>query len=313
MGRNPLSHDQLFKELLANFLPEFLLLVAPRQAHRLKLEHGEFLEEETLTDFPTGDRHQADLVYATETLEGTPEYVLIHIEVESRFRRAFDERMARYGLSLYLQRNISILPVALFLRGGGQPGAREIYPRVVELDAAGFWFNRYRYLAFAPSLATAEKYLARKDPLAAALAALMRYSSGSPAEHKLACLRRIVTARELTPARSFQLANIVDTYIQLDTEEEEKFLTVVTKTTEKEVRTMETVWDRALAERHEAGQKIGLVLGMRRVLLQLLQTRFGELPTDAVQRVQDCDNPEQLQQWSAGVLNAPDLRTLGLA
>lgn len=309
MERNPPNHDQLFKELLANFLPEFLLLVAPRQAHRLKLEHGEFLEGETFTDFPAGDRHQADLVYATKTLDGTPECVLIHIEVESRFRSTLDQRMARYGLSLMLRHGCSVLPVALFLRGGGRQHAREVYPRIVEFGAAGFWFNRYRYLAFAPSTAAAEKYLARKDPLAAALAALMRYASGSPAEHKLACLRRIVAARELNPARSFQLANIVDTYINLDTEEEEKFSKMITLPRDKEVRIMETVWDRALAERHKAGEAVG----MRRILLQLLETRFGSLPPQAIERIEECDNPEQLQRWSAAVLTAANLRTLGLA
>jgi hypothetical protein len=245
--RNPPNHDQLFKELLANFLPEFLLLVAPRQAHRLKLEHGEFLEGETFTDFPAGDRHQADLVYATKTLDGTPECVLIHIEVESRFRSTLDQRMARYGLSLMLRHGCSVLPVALFLRGGGRQHAREIYPRIVEFGAAGFWFNRYRYLAFAPSTAAAEKYLARKDPLAAALAALMRYASGSPAEHKMACLRRIVAARELNPARSFQLANIVDTYINLNTEEEEKFSNEDRKSDANKDRKSDANKDRRLA------------------------------------------------------------------
>ncbi len=145
----------------------------------------------------------------------------------------------------------------------------------------------------------------------------------------MACLRRIVAARELNPARSFQLAHIVDTYIHLDTEEEEKFLAMVTNAGHKVVKMMETVWDRALAERHKAGhevglqqgqeigrkqgQEVGLVLGMRRVLLQLLETRFGELPRPAVRRVEECNNPEQLQRWSEGVLTAPDLRTLGLA
>jgi hypothetical protein len=45
----------------------------------------------------------------------------------------------------------------------------------------------------------------------------------SPAEHKLRCLKGIAQTKELNPARSFQLANIVDTYIQMDAAEEEKY------------------------------------------------------------------------------------------
>ena len=316
VNRDHPNHDQLFKELLHSFLPEFLLLVAPRQAHRLKLEHGRFLDQETFADFPDGDLRRADVVYATETLDGEPELILVHIEVESRFRGDFDQRMARYGLSLFLRHKVPILPLAVFLQGGASGDSRngrEIYPRVVELDAAGFWFNRYRYLACALSRGEAEKYLTRQDPLAAALAALMPYQAGSPADHKLQCLRRILTARELSPARSFQLAHIVDTYIQLETDEEEKFRQIITDVLGKEATTMETSWDRFVAERTRHAEAIGLVLGMRRMLLRLLESRFGDLPEPVLQTVEDCQDPEQLERWSEAVLTAPDLGAMGLA
>jgi hypothetical protein len=294
--------------LLHSFLPEFLLLVAPRQAHRLKLEHGEFLRQETFTGFPGGDLRRADVVYRTETLSGRPEVVLIHVETESRFRREFDRRMARYGLSLFLRHDVSLLPVALFLKGGAEAEQREIYPRMVELDAAGFWFARYRYLAVALSQGKAERYLRRKDPLAAALAALMPYRSGSPAEHKLRCLRKIAAARELNPLRSFQLSNIVQKYIQLDTREEKKFQTIITDDIREEVNRMETFWERNEREWTE----IGVLRGKQQILLQLLELRFGKLPKQVTERVEACRDDAQIRRWSGDLLSAPDLESMGL-
>ena len=349
MTSDAVNHDQLFKELLYSFLPEFLLLVAPRNAHQLKLEHGHFLDSETFTDFPRGSHRRLDVVYQTETLSGAPETVLVHVEVEARYRRDFDRRMAHYGLSLHLRTGNPVLPIALLLKGGSGDGAlvgeEGIGWKTVEMAVPGSWINRFRYLAFSLSAASAEEYLQRRDPLAAALSALMPYRQGTPAEHKLPCLRSIAQARELNPARTFQLANIVETYIHLDPAEQDKFRTRITSRREKEVRTMELTWadkmyakwrDQGLEdgrregldqgmkqgitagrrEGRKEGRKEGEQLGRReaaqRILLRQLAIRFGELPRKVVQAVEKCADLDQLERWSDQILTAPDLASMGL-
>lgn len=57
-----MTHDQLFKELLKSFLPEFMQLFYPDVAARLDFTNTPFLDKETFTDLPEGARRDADLV-----------------------------------------------------------------------------------------------------------------------------------------------------------------------------------------------------------------------------------------------------------
>jgi hypothetical protein len=263
------------------------------------------------------------VVYATETLTGHPETVLIHVEVESTYRRAFDQRMAHYGLSLHLRTGNPVLPIALLLKGGSRDGALDegggLGWKTVEMAVPGSWINRFRYLAFSLSASTAEAYLGRRNPLAAALAALMPYRAGSPADHKLECLRGIAAARGLDAARSFQLANIVENYLQLEATEQDRFRKQIIESGDTEVQRMELLFDRMLRQRHDEGLKQGRDLGLkqgmlegaRQTLLRLLQLRFGPLPEAVTRRVASCEDFDTLQGWSEGAVHARDLGTLG--
>jgi hypothetical protein len=346
------NHDQLFKELLHNFLPEFLLLVAPRNAKNLRLEHGRFLDPTTFTDFPRGDHRHLDVVYRTKTLDGEPQTVLVHVEVEAEYRSSFDERMAEYGLSLWLRFKKPVLPIALLLKGGSRSVELEeetgIGWKTVEMAVPGSWINRYRYLAFSLSAASAEVYLNRSDPLAAALAALMPYRAGSPAQHKLDCMLRIAAGRDLNAARAFQLVNIVENYLQLEGTEEMAYKNRITEGEKKEVPEMQLLFDRMLADQFtegrkegeelglkqgqelglkqgqelglkqgqelglKQGQELGRVEGARETLLHQLQWKFGDLPSASVARIGGCTDLRQLQAWSKEVLTAPDLRAMDL-
>jgi hypothetical protein len=143
----------------------------------------------------------------------------------------------------------------------------------------------------------------------------MRYTQGPPAQHKLRCLRRIAEARDLNAARSFQLAHIVDTYLELPEQDEIKFQEMLSKDDNREVQTMMDLdWaDRLLGEGQAVGRKEGRKEEARRTLLRLLQLRFGALPTITVRRVEGCGDLDQLHTWCDGVLTAPDLKALGLA
>lgn len=53
-----MSHDQLVKEILRVFFADFLSLVLPGVARRLRLGRQEFLDKELFTDWPRGKRRR---------------------------------------------------------------------------------------------------------------------------------------------------------------------------------------------------------------------------------------------------------------
>lgn len=84
-----MPHDQLFKELLQAFFREFMELFFADVAARLDFSQVTFLDKETFTDVPQGDQREADLVAQVYTLDGEPEIILTHIEVEARRKSSF--------------------------------------------------------------------------------------------------------------------------------------------------------------------------------------------------------------------------------
>lgn len=97
--------------------------------------------------------------------------------------------------------------IVVFLRGG-PPGVevRQVVDRV-----GPFEINRFRYLALGLSQSLAEEYVDRPQPLAAALAALMRSEVWGRVERKIECLQAIRRPENLDRSQRFLLARIVNT------------------------------------------------------------------------------------------------------
>jgi hypothetical protein len=116
-------HDQLFKELLRAFFREFLELFFPGPASRLDFSQVTFLDKEVFTDVPEGALREPDLIARVQTRDGEPELILVHVEVESRRRRALAARMLEYYMLLRLRFRLPVFPVVLYLeRGAGGLG-----------------------------------------------------------------------------------------------------------------------------------------------------------------------------------------------
>ena len=113
-----MGHDQLFKEFLRAFLGSFLELFYPDVAARLDFATTHFLDKELFADRPDGPKREADVVARVETLDGEPEMVLIHVEVQQRRQADVPERMLEYYMLLRLRHRLPILPMVVYLTGG---------------------------------------------------------------------------------------------------------------------------------------------------------------------------------------------------
>jgi hypothetical protein len=198
------QHDKIFKQLLHAFLADFLRLTVPETLDRLDLSSPEFLDKELFAGGPRGRRRELDLLVRVQTVNGRP--ILIHVEVEARASPGMDERLWRYRNQIQARYETRVLTIVIYLKRGC-PG---VCLKSWENDL-GPSFPELRYVSFGFAGCLATEYLARPEPLAWALAALMNPGPLSRAELKMACLRRIAKLRGQFD--SYLLVNCVENYL----------------------------------------------------------------------------------------------------
>jgi predicted transposase YdaD len=295
------QHDKIFKQLLHAFLDDFLHLVVPETLDRLDLSSPEFLDKELFAGGPRGRRRELDLLVRVRTLKGRP--LLIHVEVEARASPEMEERLRRYRNQILARYDAPVLTILVNLKRG-RPG---VCLKAWENDL-GPSFPEHRYVSFGLAGCQAAEYLARPEPLAWALAALMDPGGLSRPELKMACLRRVAKLRGRFD--SFLLVNCIENYLELTDEEAVELEALRTRKENREVQAMAMTWSEKLEAKGEAR---GEAKGVREILLLQLAERFGPLPEGARRQVEEISSLQRLTQLAKRVLTAHSLEEMGLA
>ena len=317
------GHDQLFKDLLEEFLPDLLHIVVPEIADLLVLDDPRairFLKGEHFTDLPKGKRRQVDLLAQVPLREGSEELVLVHVEIERRASSAMGRRLARYAMALELRHARPVIPIVIYIKGGPPGIRRQVYSRRVSKQE----LLRFTYWQLSLASTSAESFLRRDEPLAWALAAVMQAGHLAPVQHCLECLTRIGDhGKHLNAAQRYLLVNCVGTYVQLDQEQEEDLMATLEEHGRRDIleiydsgitwadRKREQALARAREEGLAQGMEEGLERGMERVLLRQMERRFGELPEAVRLKVQALDS-EALEDLADRLLTATSLDDLKL-
>jgi hypothetical protein len=303
-------HDQVFKGLIGTFLPDFVTLVAPEPAARLDLSDWELLDKEIFTDWPKGRRRELDLLAEVALADGSGRTALVHVEIEARSRPEISPRLASYAMQIRLRHGRPVLPLLLCLRRG-RPGIH-LEDSALDTDLGPeLW--RFRYYSLGLERCPAEDFLVRDQPLAWALAALMRPNGLSRAQHKMACLQRIAAAR-LDELPRLLLANCVETYLELEGRDAEEWQALQAQggPEERAMRAVKLTWaEKLINQGVEEGRAQGLDL-FRQTLLKQLALRFGPLPEEVKQRVAAISSAERLSQMAEQILVARSLEEMGL-
>lgn len=300
-------HDQLFKELIGAFLPDFVTLVAPETAARLELSRWTLLDKETFTDWPKGRRRELDLLAEVALVDGGGLTALVHVEIKARSRPEMGRRLAGYYMQLQLRHGRPVLSILICLRRG-RPGVSV----ETTVDARlGLEIGRFCYYSLGLAGSSAEDFLSRDQPLAWVLAALMRCESLSRAEHKMACLRRIASA-PIADLPRFLLVNCVETYLQLEGRDAEELEALQARGNAEEMRAMKAIrmtWaEKLVAE----GIEQGVEQGVRQTLLHLLGARFGPISDEVRRRIEAIGSVERLNQIADQILFARSLEEISL-
>jgi len=303
-----MPHDQLFKELLQAFFREFMELFFPDIAARLDFARVTFLDKETFTDVPQGDQRRADLVARVYTLDGAPEIILTHIEVEARRRGSFSERMHEYYMLLKLRHRLPIFPIAIYLSpGAGGLITERLEERVFEREV-----NLFFYQAVGLPELEADDYQASDNPLAPALSALMKTSRLGKVAQKYQSVRAMARS-SVDAARKALLINVIETYLTLDASEQSEFAALMISPEGKEVRAMVSVYEqRGIDKGIEQGIEQGILRGRREVLLRQMLRKFGNLPESARGYVETVNDAEEIDRLVDQILTAATIEEMNL-
>ncbi len=183
-----------------------------------------------------------------------------------------------------------MLLIVIFLKGGKEGLAmREFVDR-----AEGIEVCRFRYVAFALGRNRSEDFVDLPQPLAPALAAMMK-SDWHPARKKLRCLQAIRRA-DIDDARRFLLVKIVELYVELDQAEAERYAAEVAKQDNEEIREMIITWEQTLAASKAEGEAKGVAKGVRNSILRILERRLESVPAWVRQKLDGIRSVERLEE-----------------
>jgi hypothetical protein len=298
-----MEHDQRFKVLIQEFLREFLGLFFPELLPYLDLSRVSWLQQEIYPYAPEGLRLTIDLLARVPLLpaaalaERPPfDAILIHVEIESADAvEPFRRRMYRYFHFLTEQHELSVLPIAVYLRVGLQGRGKDVY-EVRVLDRTPLRFE-YDYVGL-PGLEGPE-YLHQDNPLAIAWSALMRWPRPQRARAAVEALDRIVSGPE-SPARKMLLCECVQAYAPLDDAQRVELYSLLQEPQHQGVPAMIKTWSEEAREE-----------GKRDIVLKQLKARFPDLSSTAQQRVMEWP-VEKVEEVGIALLTARSLRDLGL-
>lgn len=196
------SFHPFFRELFQTFLGDFIRIAEPDFTDHLLPGQARFPVLD-LTGWSDEERAAAGAVADVPTRDGDFVTILIHTEPEPLGPAETSRRLSRYFLALEAKYVQPVLLATVYLRGG-RPGlnleSASVNP-LLDVEMV-----RIFYTSFGLAESRAEHYLERSEPLAWALAALMRPVHRNRTEHRRACLLRIAEAglpdRETTLLRT---------------------------------------------------------------------------------------------------------------
>jgi hypothetical protein len=270
-----INHDQLFKELLTTFFVEFLELFFPNVLEYLDIDTITFVNKELFTDVVRGEKKIMDIVAQAQFQQQNYSF-LIHIENESSSKTDFNQRLFRYFCNLYLRFDRPIYPIVVFSYDSPQRLDKSNFvidfpdKQVLNFDYEIIQLNRLNWRDF----------LQHQNPVAAALMAKMRIDKSDRPTVKAQCLRLLVTLK-LNQAKMQLISSFVDTYLNLNPDEETIF--------QSQLSTMELKQQEQIMELTTSWEQKGIAKGQVATILRQLNRKLATLPENLADSVKSLE------------------------
>jgi hypothetical protein len=283
-----INHDQLFKELLTTFFVEFLELFFPSVLEYLDTNSIQFVDKELFTDLVRGEKKIMDILAFAKFQQQNYSF-LIHVENQATNAPEFNRRMFRYFCSLFLKYDRPIYPIVIFSYDSPQRLDKSSFAidfpdgQILNFDYKIVQLNRLNWRDF----------LQQKNPVAAALMAKMRIAQLDRPTVKAQCLRLLVTLK-LNPAKMQLISGFIDTYLNLNRDEETLF--------QSELGKMEVQEQEQIMYITTSWEQKGRIEEKLAITLRLLNRKLGNLSEEISAKIKSLE-PNQLDILTEDLLD----------
>jgi hypothetical protein len=298
-----IEHDRLFKELLTTFFVEFLELFFPQVIGYLERESLEFVDKEIFTDVTAGEKYEADLLAKAKFREQET-FFLIHVENQAQSQTDFGRRMFRYFARLYEKFALPIYPIAIFSYNAPRSPQPNIYrvefpdKLVLEFNYAVIQLNRLNWRDF----------LRQQNPVASGLMSKMNIAPEDRPRVKFECLRLLATL-QLDPARMQLISGFIDTYLKLNTAEEELFRAEIDRISSVEREVVMEIVTSWMEQGLQQGIRQGKQEEALALIMRQLPKRIGTVAPELQERIRQL-SLNQLEDLAEALLDFSDTADL---
>ncbi len=310
------SADDAWKEAITRFFQPFMALLFPHIAAEIDWAQGyKFLDKELaqIKRGHTTGKSVADKLVQVYLRDGTKRWLLIHIEVQGRPSRRFNERMYIYNYRLFDRFRVKVVSLAVIL----QPSRASLGDYQSEQWGCRVNFA-FPVVSVPDFLSRGEELEASRNPFAVVLLAQLRAS-----EKKGDNVSRFAAKRELvfrlydkgfTRADIHELFRMIDWLITLPKELEEKLEQEVYEYEERQPMELLSRLELRAIERGEQkgrqeGRQEGEQKGMGQIVMRQLTRLFGPLDTRTQARLKKI-SLQQMEDLGAALLDFTTVKDL---
>jgi len=305
----PVQYDAAWKLTLEQFLPDFLTLAFPDIAGAIDWSVPFcFLDTELQEIVPDSESGllRVDKLVELQRLDGVPEVLLIHAEIQAQRDDDLPERMFRYFCRI--MDRFRRFPISVAVLADPVPHWKPSRFSSSELGCG----VEFRFPACKLRDLDLEPWLARGNPVARVIEAhrLAQATGGKPEERrrgKFRLVRNLLTSG-MPEGEIRQVLRLMHWLLALPPVEEIRFRQDLGRLQEEMGMPNLSTYDRLVWEEGQVeGLAKGRVSGLQEALMDLSELRFGSTALRLRERIEGIQDQAELRRLTRGILSAASL------
>jgi len=295
MNKQQTNYDSPWKQIIEDYFPQFLEFFFPTVYNGIDWQRPvEFLDQELQQLLPQSESGQrrVDKVAKVWLLEGTPAWILLHLEVQSQYESQFPKRMFIYHYRLFDRHEQPVISLAVL--ADEEPNWR---PSGYRYDRMGcsieFAFPTVKLLDYENQWSMLEQ---SSNPFAVVVMAHLKtkatHRDPDGRLHWKLSLVKGLYERGYGREDVIRLFKFIDWLMVLPPALTQAFKTEVRQYEEaKKVQYVTSIERLAITE----GIGQGVLQNAQENTIEALEIRFGAVPTSIVEAIEEIQDPAKLK------------------